>query len=176
MVPLSRLCLVHTQIPSMVTPTLSQRDNFLRAFSQDPAILSRKRHKELNCFLAGGFCGLIPISQKLMITADSISPWPAQNDTQMQPRVGGDLHHLVEWDSVKVPLSSPAPTVPQSRSTQTPPRRASPPSCLGDGGLSGNRKSNGRKGEMKEKGLTTNGILSAERRTTEAELQDTREH
>ena len=94
----------------------------------------------------------------------------------MQPRVQGDLHHLVEWDSVKVPLSSPAPTVPQSRSTQTPPRRASALSYLGDGGLSGNRKSNGRKGETKEKGLTTNGILSAERRTTEAELQDTREH
>ena len=92
------------------------------------------------------------------------------------PVLGGDLHHLVEWDSVKVPLSSPAPTVPQSRSTQTPPRRASAPSYLGDGGLSGNRKSNGRKGETKEKRLTTNGILSAERRTTEAELQDTREH
>ena len=53
MVPLSRLCLVHIQIPSMVTPTLSQWDNILRADSQDPAILSRKRHKELNCFLAG---------------------------------------------------------------------------------------------------------------------------
>ena len=56
----------------MVTPTLSQRDNFLRADSQDPTILSRKRHKELNCFLAGGFCGLILISQKLMIAADSV--------------------------------------------------------------------------------------------------------
>ena len=32
-----------------------------------------------------------------------------------------------------------------------------------------------RKGEMKEKGLKTNGILSAERRP-EAELHDTREH
>ena len=176
MVPLSRLCLVHIQIPSMVTPTLSQWDNILRADSQDPAILSRKRHKELNCFLAGGFCGLITISQKLIIAADSVSLWPAQNDTQMQPCVGGDLRHLVEWESVKVPLSSPAPFVPQSHSTQTLPQRASPPSCLGDGGLSRNRKSNGRKGEMKEKGLKTNGILSAERRTTEAEPQDTREH
>ena len=61
MVPLSRLCLVHIQILSVVTPTPSQWDN-LRVVSQDLAILSRKRHKELNCFLAGGFCGLIPIS------------------------------------------------------------------------------------------------------------------
>ena len=60
MVPLSRLCLVHTQIPSMETPTRWQQDNFLRADSQEPAILSRKRHKELNCFLAGGSMTLYP--------------------------------------------------------------------------------------------------------------------
>ena len=174
MVPLSRLCLVHTQIPSMVTPTLSQRDNFLRADSQDPAILSRKRHKELNCFLAGGFCGLIPISQKLMIAADSISPWPAQNDTQMQPRVGGGPP-----SPCGMGFSQGATVFSRTYCATEPQHTDSSPKGftteLPWGWRAGNRKSNGRKGEMKEKGLTTNGILSAERRT-EAEQQDTREH
>lgn len=90
----------------MVTPTRSQQDNFLRADGQEPAILSRKRHKELNCFLAGGFCDLIPIHQTddhswFHFTVASLE-WHAN-----AALCWGDLHHLVEWDSVKVPLSSP---------------------------------------------------------------------
>lgn len=45
----------------------------------------------------------------------------------------------------------------------------------GDERVRGNRKLNGSKGEMKEKGLGTNGTLPAERRTSEAEPQEMRE-
>lgn len=105
-VPFSRPCLVHTQIPSMVTPTRSQQDN-LRADSQEPAILSRKRHKELNCFLAGGFCDSIPISQTDDHSWFHFTVASLEWHVCKRSLVLGDLHHLVEWDSVKVPLSLP---------------------------------------------------------------------
>lgn len=106
MLPLSRLWLVHMQIPSEVTPTVPQQDSFLRADSEDPAILSRHRCKGIKLYPSCEFSGLIPISQKLMIAADPVSPWSAKSDTQIRPRVGQYLCHLVKWESVdKAPLS-----------------------------------------------------------------------
>ena len=121
MLPLSRLWLAHMQIPSEVTPTVPQHDSFLRADSEDLAILSRHRCKGIKLYSSWWVL------------------WPYTHFTETDDRswssftVASQDWHTDSATCWAVPLSPcgmgisgqgtavspPAPAVPQSPSTLT---------------------------------------------------------